>query len=475
MNNDFAMRVEQMAETVDAILADQMGLMPPQQYDVVKRDERVYVVASFDPMLIGRHLKVYQHPDTLRVISKALGGLPVVWTQRTGFRLVVLASGKLSLPRSVDFPGFSGNETFRLGVCLKGEVAPTPQRMGNVIIGANQGAGKSNVEKLMAYQARQAGWKLYLCDPDSHTFNPDIWDKMAAMPVASSPNDLVEVLDRLHGEIADRAAMFRAIADGGIPPADLDAYNALLTSPLTPPQIAGERRDLGRGMPLPRMMLVVDEANSFMDDKRIFKSLADLLRRGRKWGLHIVLGGHEWHKDVVPASVNDMLQTRIGLTVANEETAQVVLRSRRWGKWVMGKPAGRGVIRIDQYQPMQFYLVTEEMEREWLSGATQPISTIPEEEAELVRRSLEEEGGRFTQGLLQLWGLGPREARSLLERYEARGWVEQDPKRSNGRYVTEKLSALVTNRQTRQTPSNPQMLGQTADKPRQTTYMGYAE
>lgn len=277
------------------------------------------------------------------------------------------------------------------------------------------------------------------------------------MPVAGSPNDLVEVLDRLHGEIADRAAMFRQIADGGIPPADLDAYNAIATQPLQ------------------RIMLIVDEANSFMDDKRVFKSMADLLRRGRKWGLNIILGGHEWHKDVVPASVNDMLQTRIGLTVANEETAQVVLRSRRWGKWVLGKPAGRGVIRIDQYQPMQFYLVTDELEREWLSGATQPVSPIPEEEALLVRRSLEEEGGRFTQGLLQLWGMGSREARSLLERYQARGWVEQDPTRSNGRYITEKMALLLTNRQTRQTPTNPQMWGQTTDKPPQTPYMGYTD
>lgn len=438
MNNDFAMRIEQAAETVDAVLADQMGLTPPEQYDVVKRDGRVYVIASFDPMSIGRQLKVYQHPDTLRVISKALGSMPIVWTQRTGFRMVILASGKLHLPRVTEFPSFSGDETFRLGVCLKGEVAPKASRLGNVIIGANQGAGKSNVEKLMAYQARQAGWKLYLCDPDGHTFNPDIWDKIAVMPVASSPNDLLEVLDKLHGEIADRAALFRAIASGGIPPADLDAYNAISTSPL------------------PRMMLIVDEANSYLDDKQVFRSTADLLRRGRKWGLHIVLGGHEWHKDVVPASVNDMLQTRIGLTVANEETAQVVLRNRRWGKWVMGKPAGRGVIRIDQYQPMQFYLVTEEMEREWLSGATQPISPIPEDEAELVQRAIEENDGKMTVGWLTLWGMGHREARMMVYSYEKRGWLAKDPSQGNARVVTEKLANILPNRQTRQSLPNPQ-------------------
>lgn len=455
-SQQIAERINGIVETMDAILLDKMGLAAPEQYDVVSRDGRLYLVASFDPMLIGRHLKIYEHSDTRRVIGKALGGLPVAFTQKTGFRYVVLASGRINLPRSVDFPGFSGNETFRLGVCLKGEVAPTAKRMGNVIIGANQGAGKSNVEKLMAYQARQAGWKLYLCDPDGHTFNPDIWDKMAAMPVAGSPNDLVEVLDRLHGEIADRAAMFRAIADGGIPPADLDAYN-------------GNWRVIGgETPPLQRIMLIVDEANSYMDDKRIFKSLADLLRRGRKWGLHIVLGGHEWHKDVVPASVNDMLQTRIGLTVANEETAQVVLRSRRWGKWVMGKPAGRGVIRIDQYQPMQFYLVTDELEREWLSGATQPVSPIPEEEAVIVQRVIEENGGKMTAGMLSLWGMGHREARNLVERYEARGWLVKDPSQGNARVVTEKLTNILPNRQSRQSLPNPQIACQTAAKPRQT-------
>jgi hypothetical protein len=70
-------------------------------------------------------------------------------------------------------------------VCLKGEIAPKASRLGNVIIGASQGAGKSNIEKLFAYQARQAGWKLYLCDPDGHTFNPDIWNHIAAAEVAS--------------------------------------------------------------------------------------------------------------------------------------------------------------------------------------------------------------------------------------------------------------------------------------------------
>jgi len=456
MNNKLIDVINGIVETVDAILMDQYGLVPPDEYDVVKRDGRIYVAARLDPMAMGNSLKHYEHPDTLRVIRKALGGLPVVFTQKTGFAYVILASGKLSLPRSMDFPGFSDPDVFRLGICLRGEVAPKASRLGNVIIGASPGRGKSNVLKLLVHQARKAGWKLYICDPDGHTFNPDVWNGIASAPVASSPADLQILIDRIYSEIADRAAMFRQVAEGNIPPADLDAYN----------KIASER--------LPRIGFVADEANSYMGDRKIFKSLADLLRRGRKWGLQIFLAGHEWHKEVIAAEVNDMLQTRIGLTTANEEAASVVLRSRRWGKWVMGKPAGRGVIRIDSYQPMQFYLVTEEMEREWLSGSVTTPSPLPENEVSLVKRSMAEQGGKMSIPLLVGWGMEEREARGLVEEWELRGWLAKDALQKNARFITPKLADFVSNGQTGQTASSTQMWRQTDVKLRQTPNLGLA-
>ena len=451
-NNQLLAVINGIVEAIDTILIDQMGLMPPAQYDVSKREGRVYVTATFDPMMIGRNLKVYENPDTLRVIRKALGGLPVVFTQKTGFRYVVLASGKLNLPKNTDFPGFSERDTFRLGVCLRGEVAPHADRLRNVIIGSNQGLGKSNILKLLVHQARFSGWKLYLCDPDGHTFNPDAWNPIAAAPVASSPEDLLIVMDRLYEEIASRAALYQAAAVDGISPADINEYN------------------LRAAEPLPRIALGVDEANSNMGDKKVLKAMADLLRRGRKWGLSIFLAGHEWHKDVVPAESNDMLQTRIALSYANQEAANVVLRSHRWGKWVMGKPQGRGVIRIDQYQPMQFYRVTEEQEAEWLRGKAEPASPLPERELLLVKRSLDEQEGKMTLGLLMDWGMGQQDAKRLVSAWELRGWLAQDATRGNARYITPKLADLVTNRQTRQTPTNPNIWQQTANKPQQTQY-----
>lgn len=458
-NNQLLTTINNIIETIDTILIDQMGVMPPEQYDVSKREGRIYVTATFDPMMIGRNLKTYEHPDTLRVIRKALGGLPVVFTQRTGFRYVVLASGKLNLPKNMDFPGFGERDTFRLGICLRGEVAPQTNRLRNVIIGSNQGMGKSNILKLLTHQARFSGWQLYLCDPDGHTFHPDAWNPIAAAPVASSPEDLLIVMDRIYEEIASRAALYQKAAVDGISPADIDEYNA---------------RAQGASLaPLQRIGLSIDEANTYMGNKKIFKPLADLLRRGRKWGLSIFLAGHEWHKDVVPAEMNDMLQTRIALSYANQEAANVVMRSHRWGKWVMGKPQGRGVIRIDQYQPMQFYRVTEEQEREWLSRSEPAAAPLPENEALLVERSLDEAEGKMTTELLEGWGLGHREARELVTAWELRGWLAKDPARSNARYITPKLADLLPNRQTCQSLPNRDFSRQTAAKPSQTqTFAG---
>lgn len=446
--------VVKVARLVDWLLLEELGLMAPEAYDVEERDGRVYMIATFNPLAIGRSLTAYEHPDVARRISQALDGHKVVITKKTGTRYVILLAGSVSLPKSVDFPGFGLRDTFRLGMGMKGEIELTAGQIKNVLIGAGQGAGKSVVQKLLVHQARAFGWKLYLADPDGHTFNPDIWNSLAAAPVASSPADLMQVLDRVHGELADRVAMFRNLAASGIPPVDLDAYNQIASTPL------------------PRIALDIDEANSYLGDKRIFALVADLLRRGRKWGLHVFLGGHEWHKETVGAELNDMLQTRIGLTVATEQTGTVVLRSSRWGKWVMGKPAGRGVLRTNNYQPMQFYLVTDDMEREWLGQSVQAPAPLPEKEALLVKRSLAEAEGKMTIGLLTQWGLGQQESRRLMDAWETRGWLTRDTTQGNARVITPKLVDLLTNRQSQQSPTNPYIWRQSLNKAQQSLLKG---
>jgi hypothetical protein len=329
--------------------------------------------------------------------------------------------------------------------------------MKNVIIGAAQEQGKSNILRLIAHQARAFGWSLYLADSQAHTFNPDVWGGIASHPVATSVDDLHRLLATLRGTLEDRSAQYRAAANGGIPPADIDAYNLIAT-------------------PMPRILLAIDEASTPLQDKRIFREIAALLREGRKWGLHIVMAGHEWHKEVIPAEVNDMLQTRIALPMIDEGSGYVVTRSRTWGRWVIGKPAGRGVLRTNQYTPMQFYLVTPEQETEWLSTvAPTSASPLTDGEAVLVARSVSEVDGRMSIPLLKSWGMEEREARNLVERWELRGWLFKDARQGNARCVTPKLLDLLSSRQTCQTASSPQMWCQTDVKASQTQNMEGAE
>jgi len=86
----------------------------------------------------------------------------------------------------------------------------------------------------------------------------------------------------------------------------------------------------------------------------------------------------------------------------------------------------------------------------------------------LVQRSLTETNGKMTLVLLQGWGLSEWEARSLLERYEARGWVEKNPRQGNARCLTVKLTDLLSNHQTAQSRSIPQIEAQTLLKASQT-------
>jgi hypothetical protein len=461
MNNlvSFLPQAEQIAGLIDNLMIDELGLMAPGAYELSARNSRIYLVASYDPLMLGRSLRAYENPEIARRLRTALG-MPVQINKQTGTRFVVLMRGAVSLPRSVEFP-ISGAErdVFRLGIGLKGEVRISARDLRNVLLGAGQGMGKSSIEHLFAFQMLDFGWALYVADPQSHTFNPDIWNKVSAMPVAGSQEDMLKVLEAIESEMADRIFKFQMSALDGIPPEDIDAYNTQGVAP----------------EPLPRIGFLIDEANYFMESKSIMRRLGDLLRQGRKWGLHIVLGGHEWHKETVPSLVNDMLQTRIAL---NSLSGAVVLRNHHWGKWLEGRPPGRGVLKTNTFEPMQFYLVGDNLLRGRLTAGGVPDakpSPIPAREAQLVRRALEQAEGKMTIGLLMEWGMSEREARELTSRYEARGWLEKDPKRENARFVTGALVALVDefhpNVQTVQTAQAVQTtvdLSSTLSKPVQT-------
>jgi excisionase family DNA binding protein len=199
-----------------------------------------------------------------------------------------------------------------IGVGSVGPIGGSRRDIRGVLAAGAPRSGKSTTLRSLAYQAALASWQLYLCDPMSNTFVPELWNRMPAVayPVAESPPQLLEMLDALEAECNRRAQLFRDIAHGQIPPEDLEGYNTLAQEKLAP------------------MILIADEFNTFANASEILEPLTDLARRGQKWGLLIVLAAHSWRSRDIPRATADLLQSRIAFRLNSPEAARTILYNR---------------------------------------------------------------------------------------------------------------------------------------------------
>lgn len=432
-------KATQIAEVIRRVLTDELRLEAPAKYWMAEDGQYHWLIAVMDAQNLRHPIGRYTHEGVRHQLSTAVGGLPVALSNSSGLRFGVLLSGKPQLPKAVTFPGMPAEpDVFRFGMGLRGEINLHAGKIINMIVGGGQDSGKSTFLRMMAHTARAHGAKIYLIDPQAHTFS-DVWNSFAAMPVAGSRPETLTLLGRMQAEVEERSALFRLAALDGIPPEDIAAYNA---------KVGGDGR-------LPRIWLIGDEMNTYLSDRGVQEKIAELARVGRKWGVHLALAGHNWRSEDIPRGLSAMFPTRLCLRVADDTSGRVTLDDHRWGRKAMAfRVAGRAVLRAGSYQVIQLYQIATEQEREWLAGAVMP-SALPEVEADIVRRAVEETGGKLTLNLLAGWGMGQREARRMLDQYESRGWLSRDANQGNARVVTAKLVYLATNRQSRQSRAKP--------------------
>jgi hypothetical protein len=435
MEQVFLERAKVAAQIIQHVLVNELRLMPPKGYVLTERNGLVWLLAVMDVLALGRNIEAYANEKTVHHLSTALKGVYVGLANHTGLRYAVLLSPRPHLPKLVEFPGFGQADCFRLGMSLRDEINLTADELQNAIISGPPGAGKSNLLGLLAHTMRRNGWKLYLADPQGHTFNPDVWNKLAATPVAGSLDEVKMLLAQMDAERQARQAQYRAAAGESIPPENLAEYNRL----------TGEN--------LPRFALLFDESNTWL--KQVLEQVTDLARQIRKFGGHVLLAGHDWHASDIPRSLSAQFATRIALSSTDDTAARVTLNNDRWGKWTINKPVGRAVVRNQKfgYLPMQVYRVTAEMQREWFSSL-ENLPALNEIEQLVAQKALHETGGKISLEILMGWGIGQGKARRLQEDWKLRGWAKNDPQKSNGLFITDKFSHLVTNLQTLQTPTN---------------------
>ena len=418
----------QNARVVVNTLLQERGLQPPTRWLLSERNGFVWLIGVL-PVL--PKLTPYVEQDVFHSLSTALQGKPVILSNSTGMRYAVLLSAKPKLPDTGFFQAERlARDIFPFGIGLKGNVEAHAKDWLNMIVGGSQGSGKSTFLRLVAHTARLHGWQLYLADPDGNTF-PEIWNQAARRPVAGSMDEVIKLLSAVEAEIERRSALYAALAakTNGMPPQDIEQYN----------QAAGTM--------LPRAVVVIDEANSYLGNKTAAESLGEIARRGRKWGIHVVLAAHNWRARDVSRALSSMFPTRVCLRVADDTSGEVVLDSHRWGMYALGitKP-GRAAVKLSgKIQPVQTYLLGKEQEMAWLGS--QPMSDpLSKAEREMVRCAIEEMGGEFPVGRLAdrlKDTVSEWDVRKTAERWELRGWLTTPDDAVSARKVTIELAKMA--------------------------------
>lgn len=459
-NMTIEQKANSIADAIHHVMGSELGLQTPARYLVARDGNFIFVIGVMDVQNLRGSLSKYTQEGLLHQLSTAVGGLPVAISNHSGLRYAVSMT-KPKLPRMVNLDELpSERDVLPFGVSLRGAVNLHAKKIVNLIVGGSQDSGKSTLLRLLAHANRAHRAKLYLADPYAHTFNPDMWNRFSAAPVAGNRSGVLQLMEAMQAEIESRSAAFRSAAVNGIIPDDVDEFNALT------------------GESLPRLWLIGDEMNGLLADKVMQERMTELARGGRKWGVHVALAAHTWRDVDIPRGVSAMFPSRLCLRVADDTSGRVTLGDSHRGKEPMKfKTQGRAILLANgMYQKVQLYYVSPEQQRAWLGteAHSSPPAPLPEDELLLVKRSLEHEEGRLSIPLLVSWGKTERDARTLVETWELRGWLMKDAARKNARYITEKLTELLSNGQTGQTGSNTHLWAQTGVKLGQTPNMGVA-
>jgi hypothetical protein len=403
-----------------------------REFVLTEHNSHVILFAVLDELNLGGPVSAYFAPDVLHQISTLTNGKRVAYSNHNGARYAVLLSRPPGLPKSVAYPEVFETDSFPLGQGRHGAISLPAERLLNVLVGGASRSGKSNFETGLAYAALAHGYQLYLADPQEITFSA-AWGGVCAAPVAASKTDFLRLLEAVRQEMLRRGNLFKdVIRPGGLPVQKIEEYN----------QVAGR--------PLPRAFVIVDEANTFMDQRIAVETVADIARQSLKYGIHLVIAAHSWRAQDVPRGLSASFATRVSFRVNDDTSAAVVLDSDEWGKRAMHfNLPGRGVIRRDgnTLQEFQAYYMPDERIARLLAGRTAPRrSALTDEQRRLVALAFDRDRplamrGRMSHTDLVRWGLKPYEARALGVQWEYKGWLVK--RANNARFASELLKALA--------------------------------
>ncbi len=231
----------------------------------------------------------------------------------------------------------------------------------HVLIAGKTGSGKSTLlhalitNLALCYNPDEA--ELYLIDfkkgVEFKTYAVEHLPHARVVAIESEREFGLSVLQRLDGELSRRGELFRAAG----------AQN-----------VAGYRATAGRP-PLPRVLLVVDEFQEFfIEDDRLAQEAARLLdrlvRQGRAFGLHVLLGSQTLGgANTLARATLDQMTVRIALQ-CSEADAHIILSEDNGAARLLSRP-GEAIYNdanglVEGNNPFQVVFLTDAAREDYL-------------------------------------------------------------------------------------------------------------
>jgi len=381
---------------------------------------------------LGRvqNLMAYRSKELVTDLRSVVKGRPIFWLEAGAY--AVLLSPLRKLPKMATFPGTKRN-VVRLGVRKRGELALSWPSLGHVMVAGMTGQGKSILLRSLAYQMVQDGGLILAADIDKVTLPMFEGHSRLFAPIAETTKAAAEMLETALGECEHRSLLFKAMDDY---PETLEEYNKIAIR-------------LGQPILTP-ILVILDEFSATVEAlggarSNFASNAAQLGWRGRKFGLRVVYAAQDFSKDTV-GKIRDQIKTVIAFKVKSPETARAV-----GVEGAVNLPADHpGLALTNLYGRVQTYYLDKAL---IVSEAVNP-DPLTEQERALFVRAWNDDRKLSRSRLCEWGGMTEWVARTTLEEWARRGWVEKDGEKTNAFCVTPKIGDLLSKSPTTPTPSN---------------------
>jgi hypothetical protein len=295
-----------------------------------------------------------------------------------------------------------------------------------ILTGGTSGSGKTNLMQSIVLQLMAKHTpdevQVAIVDTKQVDFGPG-FEALPHLfaPVAHTLEQAQQLIEAVEGERVRRQAV---MAGAGV----------------------ADWRDLPEDERLPLLLLVVDEAADFARTPAM-QTLVEVARKGRAFGVSIVLGTQSPSSKVIDPQVRANLPTAIAFQTRTEVESRVILG--RKGAEDLNRPGLALAFVGGQWQTVQTLRVAPETVQALAGRAAVPqLPALDDVEADLVRYALAELDGAFIINALDTAFHGTisrRQIVKLAQKWELRGWLTAPAHATDPRRVTPELASLALN------------------------------